>query len=158
MYQSNLLLVPSKAFDTFTNNTIFYDHQWSKGSEILWYATSFKCSNKVTFISVLLKLQSVSQFSSDDSLQPHESQHARPPCPSSLIVHKSLLGILFKCRFLIKWGLKFQFLKKPLDDADAVNSVRLLGIAVSRPFLGHKCYTGKWFGNFPSRLCLCWWK
>ena len=76
-------------------------------------------------------------------------------CFSSLIVHKSLLGILFKCRFLIKWGLRFQFLKKPLDDVDAVNSDSLLGVAVSRPFVGHKCYTGKWFGNFPSRLCLC---
>ena len=76
-------------------------------------------------------------------------------CFSSLIVHKSLLGIVFKCRFLIKWGLRFQFLKKPLDDVDAVNSDSLLGVAVSRPFVGHKCYTGKWFGNFPSRLCLC---
>lgn len=41
---------------------------------------------------------------------------------------------------------------------DAVNSDSLLGVAVSRPFVGHKRYTGKWFGNFPSRLCLCWWK
>ena len=79
--------------------------------------------------------QSVSSVASD-SLQPHEWQHARPPCPSSLIVHKSLLGILFKCRFLIKWGLKFQFLKKPLDDADAVNSVRLLVLLLLLQCLG----------------------
>lgn len=57
-------------------------------------------------------------------------------CFSSLIVHKSLLGILFKCRFLIKWGLRFQLLKS-LDDVDAVNSDSLPGVAVSRPFVGH---------------------
>ena len=44
-----------------------------------------KWQNLIFYIKLQYYCQSVSQFSRSvvsDSLQPHESQHARPPCPS----------------------------------------------------------------------------
>ena len=59
-------------------------------SLLLWYLSSFLSSFKIAHISDVIWYVFLSDFSSvqfscsvvSDSLRPHESQHARPPCPS----------------------------------------------------------------------------
>ena len=71
-----LLLMPSifPSIRVFSNSS---SHQVAKVSELQLQHQSFKWIFKFYFLSV--------QFSHSvvyDSLQPHQPQHARPPCPS----------------------------------------------------------------------------
>ena len=59
-------------------------------SEFLWFIFS-RCV--FIFLILIFLFSSVTQ-SSPNSLQPHELQHARPPCPSpTLRVHSKLMSI-----------------------------------------------------------------
>ena len=57
---------------------IFPDQGWNP-CPLHWQEDSFLI---VTFNFVLVRSDQISRSVVSDSLQPHESQHARPPCPS----------------------------------------------------------------------------
>ena len=69
---------------------------WQRGEKC-----TFFCINSFSFSSVQFSRSVVS-----DSLQPHESQHATPPCPSQTLKHTSIESVvpsshLILCRPLL---------------------------------------------------------
>ena len=56
---------------------------WGRMDTCIWMAESLHCSPETITILFVNRLSvPFSRSVMSDSLQPHDSQHARPPCPS----------------------------------------------------------------------------
>ena len=77
-------------FFFFGSYMIFYMFQWEKGNFESTVQIPWKCKGLfflaltifITWRSSAFRSDQISRSVMSDSLQPHESQHTRPPCPS----------------------------------------------------------------------------